>query len=502
MMRSSLRPPPALGGFVVTLLAVAPAHAQGQVPPTQQRGPFSALAAGVSQPAGAGELLLKPAGDQTSPPSAWFSLGAFAANEPDYRLSAMFDDPTLIEIDAHSTGNALIPPFEEATGQLVLQTAWVGIFVSVTSTAEGVPGSVLRQRKQANGAVGADIIGHYLEGSVGISPTVVGKTFLEVGGEHVGLNPSRDEIDAWDFPMGVRSFTPTLTRRLLFTNTEEYYFSLTPSSASQLPAFAVDPTSPTGARVDAHPASIYVIYWGTDSWSEPYEYVSYTDLGFTAEEDDIDGLSVDGIFDRMLISTQLTTERSQLLVYEQFGGAPVTAHDQDNEPIEERLGLRVPTGGMGSVQDVDDIDAICDIDPEIPPGSVAVDNSVGIPTAPALPPLPITDDKLSLSVARTVTAPGRAGSLVLEATGPTDAAGRYVFMVSWDFSAAQGSGAAPNWITFLPARESAGFAHVELSVPAGASGDRLAFAALFARADPLSVPWIEVSPAVEIDLTP
>ena len=319
-----------------------------------------------------------------------------------------------IEIDAHSTGQAIIPELDSAGVFLpnAIAQGWTAVYISVTEDSRGAPGSVLRRRFNQRGTAGSDIIGHYLDGGIGLSSSVIGNTFLEMGADNIGLTQD-DDIDAWDFPMAVRELSPGLSNRVVFThNVPEYYFSLTPTSANMVAGTTAFPT--------AHAGVIYRVVWNpptatsSGGWSLPTVWTANGLLNLSV--DDIDALTVDAGNNRVLFSTPHDpneSEKPQLWAFQRGFAAPMEPMVPGSPPrrLSEEMGVRTSSTGIG--QDFDDIDALCDIDPESPL-ITPIDVTVGFPT-PLLDVLGGTN--VQLSVQRVIE--DDVDHLVIQATSET-----------------------------------------------------------------------------------
>ena len=366
-------------------MEVAPALAQAvpnHVMPWTRRGAASVLANGLSVRSGSTTeaTLVKPPRDQASPPVEWVFDGG-----TDYSLEKMFPaDHDVIEIDAHSTGNEIIPATDGDGIPNVLESPrWLALSISVRDGAIGSDGSWYEVRRNAGLSNGADVVSYYFEGSEGINPALVGSTVVEQGTEDLGYpGTGAEDVDALDFGLGVMTLSPGVASEMFFTNESEYYFSVSNACVPLLSSpFAVDNTVVAGQPVDANGATIYVVRWtpgqgGGGSWSFPEVYRSATQLDLDVAVDDIDAIAVDRttLEQPVIFSTQ-PSDSSQLLIHH---------YNQDltafvgPETLRNESGAEV-TAILGA-DDVDDVDAVCGFDPE--PGSY--DRLMGTPRGPAV----------------------------------------------------------------------------------------------------------------------
>ncbi len=299
-----------------------------------------------------------------------------------------------VEIDAMSKGMDVIPaPTINGSGVPSIQSVgrWMGIIVSVEN---GTPGTGLIARAKLNGrSSGSDLFSHYLQESVFsstgvISPRLAGETLVEQTRESMGLpSNSSHDVDAMDFSLGVRHHAPAPANLAdpLFPlpQTERFFFSVTPSSATALNQSNSGFLSNSGT---VSPADIYEILWSGTGWTEPSVYKSWDTLrnGLNASpnEEDIDGLSVDHSRGTVVFSTQVETSRSQLLLH--FGGVSAPMEGQIEGSVVVNLGG----------DDTTNIDAICILDPK------ESQNSFYFGTPRTVADVPFLDSHAGLSVTR------------------------------------------------------------------------------------------------------
>ena len=326
---------------------------------TRGRGPFSAFSHLHSMEGAAGndENLLKPVGDQSTVPSAPVMPVNPDPNVPIWRLDAMFDASDLpnIQIDAMSTGNDLLQ-IDPQTGQVDLSQiqAWGALTYSVRANSTGQPGSWVRLRAASNNGpgVGADVMSHIFESSVGVEPRLRGENFLEQRAEDMG-HAASDEIDALDF------FAPLLTMNggtpggVLFVNQDTFYFSVTSASAAALGGAFFNGGTPSGAYV-------MKMVWDPTlgKWGAPTVFRTPAQLGCDHPlTDEVDAIGYNSGQGALIFSTKVDAnypQRAQLEV--SFGtlSPPMVITANPGEPLWTTL----------RITDTDDIDAICGIDPE------------------------------------------------------------------------------------------------------------------------------------------
>ena len=353
----------------------------------QQQGPTSALAAGLSLKQTPDATLVKAPLVQTTPPIQW-SAGQFP-NRPDYSLAALFGSlASVIEINAHSTGNDLIPPLKDfannPTGELDFATVdrWMGLSISVDNDAQGQAGSLVEQRTQmttGRTTPGGDLYTYYLDGSKGIDSSLVGGTFLAQSSEQLGFVVGDEDIDALDFGMGVLSYAGSLSEQVtskFFPRKTEFYFSLSAACVS-----AVNSNMHIGFPGPVSSANVYHKTWdpALSTWSATSVYASASSLSLDSA-DDIDALVINGNFPNssdpnarlIIFSTQPKVGYSQLRVHE----TALVSNTSVSKTMDlkasngtggvvdatQKLGLRDPKDGGGN-DSTDDITAGCAVEP-------------------------------------------------------------------------------------------------------------------------------------------
>ncbi len=401
--------------FVLSLAAASTAHAQ--INPNNRQGPGSALAAGLSLdvPAGQERTLVKAPGNQLSPPTQWqrsqFQYG------PDFSLQAMFSALAAdIEIDAHSTGNDVIPKLD-AQGVPHLtrsgQESWLGVVVSMGAhqsgaDAQGLPGSNVERARNSGRSNRSDLFSFYFDESSWIHPTLRGTALVEQSREDLGFpSGGTEDIDALDFGLGVTSFAGATTPSLFFSRRGDFFFSVTPACVPNLGSkFALNGNA---QEVPADPGVVYHITWSPAlGWSpKPSIYRTLDELGLD-DGDDLDALAVDMGNDTTVFSTQLVAGRSQLLVHDVARGNGHTELQNHPTPTTKAK----TTTKIGSIDDTDDIDAVCIYDPR----ELALGTHMGTPTGWA--DLTGVGQPLGISITRaeSISEDGRE-ALLIQTTG-------------------------------------------------------------------------------------
>lgn len=355
-----MRNPARITSLPFVCLTLGASHGYAQI---ELQGMTSAFASSVlerQQPAGQNPLLKAPLNRSTPPVP--FLQPRFPA-QPEFAWSSIspaYDD--LIRIDAQSTGNDIIPtPDSSGTPNLPLNQSWLLVVASVSSGSQGTPSGILKELRDSVGDPnrdhGADLIGYTFQESVGIHPELVGATTLEQRREQQGFAPGAD-VTGLDFALGVQSFAQR-TGQAVFTASEDFFFSLTPLSAlliqarqgqGQLPTFVA-----SGAPASA--AAIYRAHWNGQSWDPITEYRAPSALGLVATTHDLDAIAVDLTSGNTLFSTTQGAGSppgtSQIRVHSVLG-----VSDLRDGTVGE------VTTGLGVYDEIDDIDALCAIDPE------------------------------------------------------------------------------------------------------------------------------------------
>lgn len=359
-------------------LLVAPVAAQ--ISPQQASGIHSSLAAGLSldeatRPAGnAEQTLLKAPLNQASAPAEFSTLSLVGAT--DYSVAALFfslgDVASVVEIDAHSTGNDLMPPFAvRSVGSGCypnLGNRWMSISVSVTNGSQGLPNGLIHDRRQgqmgARTTPGSDILSYYFADSQGIGSSLVNRTLIEQAAEVISYGGAGNlaNVDALDWGMGVLSHAQASSPVLIFPNRDRFYFSISASCVDEVNSACSDNFAWHGsALVPAHAAAIYESIWDGQGWGMPKVYRTPVELGLGAD-DDLDALGVNATNGVTVYSTQIVTGRSQLLAdnghdpaFPSLAGNRTVFSDDDGPKVTRKIKV---------IDESDDIDAVCISDPE------------------------------------------------------------------------------------------------------------------------------------------
>jgi len=356
----------------------------------------SALAAGLSldetDRSGPEATLVKAPLNQIGAPAP-FSGSTFVGVE-DYSLSSLFSQQNLasvIEINAQSTGNDLIPGLLNhpnkpgcypnlGTCSGGLGGNWMAINVSFNNDAMGRADSLIRARRNNTEGLrktpGSDIYSHYFLQSCGIAEALINRTMLEQAAEQISY-PGDEDIDGLDFALGVQAYAQQTSPLLFFPAYGKFYFSLAPScivdvNSAVTNQFALDQQ---GGWQPADQTTIYVVEWDQSNgvWMLPEVYLAPSVLGLDKGVDDVDALAVNetgvGSNGTVIFSTAYRPgdPASQLQGYDPNSGASGTLRNSNGRKITRRL---------GAIDDTDDIDAICIFDPE----AGMLGTHMGVPT--------------------------------------------------------------------------------------------------------------------------
>lgn len=367
----------------------------GDIPPILLQGRASSWAAGVivnDAPAQSGsQVRIKLAGNQTAfPAQAPLVVGSWA---PSYAMTHLTNAFPGIEIDAHSSGNAWIPNLD-SNGVPNLVDRWLALTVSVSSTSTGANNSPWSRGSVGGRHAGSDLVSYYFDGSVGVSPMLVGNIAQETSREDFGFaTSSTADLAALDYGLGVNTVSQIPTR--LFPRQGDYFFSVSQAwatswnttHASSPPAFASEPNSSVMSR--PHPGAVYRVIWNGSAWSSPILEYTASELGLSPATGDIDALEVSPGTNMVLFSatpassflssatTDLIGPSDQLMLFEAgTGGNRSTVRElkhssgAQNDLVRKRLKLGNQTES--------NVDALCAIDPELGVGDICP--SVGSPT--------------------------------------------------------------------------------------------------------------------------
>ncbi len=369
--------------------------------PNRQRGFASALPLGMqlapgSSAAHAG-LHIKEEGRQLGFPTPWTS-----ANYPNpgggqwvnYSRTSMFGSwAQHMEINGHSSGNAIIPGLDHNGVPSVGNTGtWMSVIVSVSNDSLGAPGSLIRRRTQSTlpgsgsrTTPGSDLVGYYYGESHGLPAGLAGSTLIEQVAEGMGLAGTNEDLNALDLGLGVNTRNTATSSFLLFPTRNQYYFTVSKASVPGINAhasvagqeFAVNLG---GMQVPANAATIYRVTWNGSSWTTPLEFRTPTDLGLVAGVHDLDALEVSGNIVVYSIDKNVPSGYadlpSQLMIRQGESGTNVPRY-----PLMSNDGTNGATAEVvdktGATDDTSNADGVCIIDPE----AFTFDTHVGIPVA-------------------------------------------------------------------------------------------------------------------------
>ncbi len=334
-------------------------------------------------------MRLKNPGDQQTAPAAWSDPGQNAST-PDYSLQAMFGTAvaSVITIDAHSTGNGVIPR-HDGSGAPIITNNWMGVTISIANnggstigSGSGLPGSFWDFEEQVHSdSAGALLVTYYMKQSLGLANGLAGMPIIESSRIDLGLDvDTSHDLSAVDYGVGVVTFDDPPSN-VFFSNDVEYYFSVSSAAAGSLPnPFAHDPrVAGAGANVPANGVDVYRITWtpGGAGWSDPEIYVNGLTLGLDPTSE-LDGLEVDPSNGTIIFSASVDSSFdgsvsgpiSQLMIYQTFLGSSATEFssralkDKMNNGNTRRVTKRAGLGDNGQAND-DEIDGVCTIDPGI-----------------------------------------------------------------------------------------------------------------------------------------
>lgn len=334
-----MRHAPALVPALAALAAlVAAATAQ------ESRGPFVGLPAALSLDPGAHGLggaatLAKPAGFATQPAGA-------AVHDLQAILAA--HGGTGLDVDDFSTGLDWVQA-DDATGRVVVpQDQWAAITLSVTAATVGHPGSRLAAEAALPEGAGAALFSYVFPGSALPAPLVDAVERVHARTE-LGL-PAAADLDAVDQLMPMWEQPDLLP---LLPAVRRIYFTVDAGSVALVPVAWWGISPPPDARSGA--TILFVEARPGAAWSQPAIWKTPRELGLLPS-DDIDGLAIDEIDQRIVLSTRTPALAPLLfLYYGTDGPVPVPLATSDGTPVGLKIGL---------VQN-DDVDAVCAMDPSV-----------------------------------------------------------------------------------------------------------------------------------------
>ncbi len=345
-------------------LLVASGAVAAQCP--ESAGPFAGVP-GAFMVHGSGalapdQMYHKRAGLDGKAPGAW--PGGLPPLRPDFDLQQLLRKCTRtpLEVDAISIGEDWV--IGDCAGRAMVPPGrWAAVTLSLTRGTGGRRGSRIAAERAAGSSVEADIYSYVLPGSeLAIPAALVGQTERAYDAAEVGLRGDVAGFDmfvpyhALDDRVGNTTVDPRGGGMMLAQT--NIYFSLTSASAKLAPAQWF--SSQTGPLPSG--ATILCVSWLPTAgiWTCPRVWRSYADLSLSDKED-IDGLGIDIDGQQMLFSTDIRiVPRDPLMFFSWAPGCrtaiPVPYTTSTGTPLSSTIGL------IG----VDDIDAICSMDPSVP----------------------------------------------------------------------------------------------------------------------------------------
>lgn len=381
---------PALLLAAAVLAPAVPTFGQTSIPSVRHQGLTSAWGAGYSLAVDtlydSDDILIKAPGGAPFETDDWALIPG--SGSPHYERALMFPGFTDIAIDAHTSGNGVIPRMgPNGVLAVSLVGGWFAVVASVTNSTVGHPsasGNLIRRATAAAGKPGSTLFGYYLEGSIGISNQLVGNTVVEVtheGQRFVDGTPGPNpDIDAHDFGIGMFAHN-SLPRAqwLFFHNRNEYYFSVTKAWADAQSAFFADPDLNNQPTELPDGRCIYVIRWTGSSWTVPETFVDEHEFELS-EGADVDAIEIDLENRTFLFSTADQGDAPSQIMFSQ---RPRAGHTFPNAQVpvplpDDVLGTGLGTAaerlGLGNAFE-DGVDSLCGVDPE----SNSVGVTVGLP---------------------------------------------------------------------------------------------------------------------------
>lgn len=311
-----------------------------------------------------GPLQAVPAG------SALPNLGAILAAYP--ALAGLdVDDVSLGRDDVlfDELGNSEVPPSSWSVVSFSLRTG---------AAPAGQPGSRIAEEALL-GPIGGSVFS-WIQDGAWLPPELVGPLERSHSRQELGIGPTA-EVDSLDLPLVLGADQGTLASfdsGFVALDPPPYsiYFTVSHATRHLIPAAWWGGSAPTALRSGA---SILVTSRTAvgGSWTQPAVWKHFFELGL-AQDDDIDGLAIDTVRQRILFSCVGHAHADQFLVldYGTDGGAqPVPAKAPSGTPVSDVV------GAAGN----DDVDAICTLDPQIgtvgapPPAGDDFGNSCGTP---------------------------------------------------------------------------------------------------------------------------
>ena len=333
-------------------------------------------------------------------------------------------------IDAHSTGNAVLPRFEGQNRPFDGSpdpSAWFAICTSLEHDDDGISGS--RFQSQAT-----EVVGYYFEESNSLNPTFPGNAFRELTRKALGTNGHADDyVRALDFGVGSVSYNDPQLPNWNPAVPRFYYFSVSPATVAALGAQPIIAATSTSLPHPAHAGDIYRRTWLGTHWGEIELFVPHEDLGLRSDHGDVDGLEldVDGFEVTIIFSAdadvqpQLTNAALTLTSPSNLYVCIVSIDSMEPNPllhgpmslkdgpasgtkvnVTNRIMIQDP-GDLTSGEEVDDVGGICCIDPETFFGQY----TIGVPVPSSLP---LAGERMGISIAR-----GLWADSIVAPTAPT-----------------------------------------------------------------------------------
>ncbi|MFK7930870.1 MAG: hypothetical protein AB8H79_21985, partial [Myxococcota bacterium] len=289
-----------------------------------------------------------PLSKVNSAPGAWAyqtNIGSPTPVIPDYTAQAMFGiNMDIIEIDGHSAGGDFVPQpdGEGAPGVNASFDNWLLFVMSVKDGAIGINGSHIASLNGVRPA-GAELVGYYAQGSQNIHASLPGTTTVEhtaISLGYTGAAATTPDLDALDYNISLNTVAPAnLPPNVLFNNTNEYYFTITPNAVTEW-EFRWGVGFPfadyNGQGREARAGDVYRITWDGSGWGPREVYCTDEDLGLM-EGEDVDALSVSKNSGVVCFSTPLNANgypnRDQLLISEANGFFLELTDRNPNAPI-------------------------------------------------------------------------------------------------------------------------------------------------------------------------
>ena len=422
---------PFLVGTILFLSAPVQALPQG-VTFEATRGLASSFPIGVivgGEAALTGGVRVKPVGDRGGlPPLFDPTRHPVGTSQPDF--SAVREHPHQLtvpmDIDAHSTGNARMPRFggvSQIDTSVTLDPGvpnlglnqWYSIAIGLDGTAANSAGTSFFNNPLN------EVVSYYFRDNNGVDPIYADGSLVDLKRANLGFNGHPDRyLKAMDYGIGFITFDTQTMSNGFFDYRDRYYFSVTPTYASNFNTASVGYFAATKDNFGipehpAHPGDVYRRVWDGTTWGFPEIFFSADELGM-AINGDIDAIDLNPDNEVIVFSvssaadfvSSLTTvgEQSQIMVFQReqlshpdapFAVASTAVRDRtssgtDSAKVTERVGIRDIGDG-----DPDNIELVCQIDPE---PTVAV-YQFGTPLT--APDLEIAVERMGMSISHCKT---------------------------------------------------------------------------------------------------